>query len=469
MLKNSRKNKLMIIMGLVVAVSFVFASLSWAQESYSEEVVQKHLNKNPTWPTDIGPQKEFPNLRGKTIKIRVWSGVKDWLTVLKIMSIEFNKLYPEVNFELEPSWFGDKIVLENKTLASLVAGKGAPDITDSMIDRVGQYWRGAYRMLFPFPLKEEGLYDNYVAARLASYTAPDGKIYFLPGQNPVCVLYYNKDLFDEAGISMPISTWKDFAQEAKKITKDLDGDGKIDQWALGIQKDGIGAFQTLLLQHGGGFFDKNGKVTLDSEVAINTLKFYLDLVHKHKIAFPIANAYMAPGMAYYKESKVASHVSASWWGHYFLQTFAPELKGKWRVQALPVWEKGGCRTATWGGTGFAITLQSKYPEFVWQFLKYGWVSTQAHVRKFQITGDSAALIGFLKNSVPRELVDPYYGDQKIGRLWCELGLEIPPYYIFPLYTELYVELNDEFLDVLERKVTAEEYLHSVAEDIRAKM
>ena len=468
MLRNLKKNKVTIIVGLVITISFLLSSVSWAQLSYSEELVKKWLNENPTWPTDIGPQKEFPNLRGKTIKIRVWSGVKSALTLFKMASIEFNKLYPDVKFELEPSLFGDKTMLKNKVLASLVAGKGAPDIFSSEISYIGKFWL-ATSMLFPFPLKKEGLYDNYVAARLATYTAPDGKVYFLPSQNPVCGLYYRKDLFDEAGIFMPIKTWDDFVQVGKKLTKDLNGDGKIDQWALGVAKDHGGWFQQLLYQRGGGFFDKNGNVTVDSKIAINVLKFYVDLIHKYNIALPIANPFGAPGMAYYKKNKVASTFAASWWGYYFLQTFAPELKGKWRVQALPLWKEGGYPTATWGGTGFGIPLQSKYPEFVWQFLKYGWVSAQAQLRRVQIDHGTTAVKGASKDPILTERSDPYYGGQKIGKLWYELGLKIPPKYMFPLYTELSAEIDQNFMRVVEQKVTPEEFLHSIAEDIRAKM
>ncbi len=463
------KTKWMCTVGIVISICLIISGIGLSQESYSEEIVKKWINENPTWPSDVGPKKDFPNLRGKTIKIKAWSGVKDWLSILKMMSIEFNKLYPEINFELEPTWFGDKIVLENKVLAALVAGKGAPDIIDCMIQRTGQYWKGAYHMLFPFPLKEEGLYDNYVEARLKSYTGPDGKIYFLPGQNPVCVLYYRKDMFDEAGIATPIATWDEFLQQAKKLTKDVDGDGKIDQWALGVAKDHPGWFQQLLLQRGGGFFNKNGDVIIDNEIGVSVLKFYVDLIHKYKVALPIADAFMAPGMSYYKEGKVASTFSASWWGHYFLQTFCPEQKGKWRIQALPKWKEGGYRTATWGGTAFGVTMQSKYPEFVWQFLKYAWVSKQSQVRKFQITRDTTPVIGALKDPILMEVSDPYYGGQNVGKLWCELGLEVPPLYVSPMYTELDTLLTDNFVDVVEQKVAPREFLHSIAEDIRAKI
>ncbi len=45
-------------------------------------------------------------------------------------------------------------------------------------------------------------------------------------------LYYNLDLFEQAGITRPPRTYEEFMSAAKKLTVDKDGDGRPDQWGF---------------------------------------------------------------------------------------------------------------------------------------------------------------------------------------------------------------------------------------------
>jgi multiple sugar transport system substrate-binding protein len=55
----------------------------------------------------------------------------------------------------------------------------------------------------------------------------DGKTYALPYRNDSWVLFYNKDLFDKAGVAVPDGswTWDDYAAAAKKLSTNLKGAG----------------------------------------------------------------------------------------------------------------------------------------------------------------------------------------------------------------------------------------------------
>ncbi|MBN9376595.1 MAG: extracellular solute-binding protein, partial [Cellulomonas sp.] len=55
----------------------------------------------------------------------------------------------------------------------------------------------------------------------------DGKQYALPYRNDSWVLFYNKDLFDKAGVAIPDGswTWDDYAAAAKQLTTKLKGAG----------------------------------------------------------------------------------------------------------------------------------------------------------------------------------------------------------------------------------------------------
>ena len=83
-----------------------------------------------------------------------------------------------------------------------------------------------------------------------------------------------------------VETWDDFIAAGKKATRDLDGDGKIDQYAIVLDRRTESDYFSLLLQQGGGFFDEDGTVIIDNELAIETLEFFTALFNKHGIATP---------------------------------------------------------------------------------------------------------------------------------------------------------------------------------------
>ncbi|MEK7680738.1 MAG: extracellular solute-binding protein, partial [Patescibacteria group bacterium] len=74
----------------------------------------------------------------------------------------------------------------------------------------------------------------------------NGKIYGLPLSLDTMALYYNKDLFDKAGIPEPPKNWEEFQSAAKKLTKYDKKTGKILQFgaALGTGKN-IAGFDDL--------------------------------------------------------------------------------------------------------------------------------------------------------------------------------------------------------------------------------
>jgi len=88
-------------------------------------------------------------------------------------------------------------------------------------------------------------------------------------------LFYRSDWYEEAGLTPP-HTWQEWLDSSKKLTKDTDSDGKIDQYGiLAFMKyqDGEKFLFNLLASNDAFFFDKNGNVIINSERTIETLKF----------------------------------------------------------------------------------------------------------------------------------------------------------------------------------------------------
>ncbi|WP_420113875.1 ABC transporter substrate-binding protein [Pseudactinotalea sp.] len=73
---------------------------------------------------------------------------------------------------------------------------------------------------------------------LDSYVAEDGNTYAIPYRQDAWFLYYNKELFDEAGVDYPDGswTWDDYADAALTLADELDADGTYQHnWASAVQ------------------------------------------------------------------------------------------------------------------------------------------------------------------------------------------------------------------------------------------
>lgn len=99
-------------------------------------------------------------------------------------------------------------------------------------------------------------------------------LYGLPTYSDSLALYYNKDLFKEAGIENPPKTWKEFKDDVKKLTK-IDGKNNIIQsgTALGSGKNinrSSDILSLLVMQGGVQVIDSGGNININREVEINT-------------------------------------------------------------------------------------------------------------------------------------------------------------------------------------------------------
>ncbi len=138
----------------------------------------------------------------------------------------------------------------------------------------------------------------------------DGKIWGLPRAFSTKALYWNKDLFEEAGLDMPDGpqTFADVVAASKAI------DEKTDAKGLGIAAasfdNTMHQFLNWMYSNGGEVLDENGKVVFDSPEVIETLQFFKD-VAAYAQEGPIAydRAKLEP---LFQEGQIAMYVSGAW-------------------------------------------------------------------------------------------------------------------------------------------------------------
>ena len=117
-----------------------------------------------------------------------------------------------------------------------------------------------------------------------------GKTYAIPFQRSTPVLYWNKDLFKEAGLDPdkgPVN-WQEMVDFAKKLTK-KDAAGNVTQWGIQIPTDGNTSwlFTGLTTSNGARLFTPDGKKTnfADPKV-VEALQYLIDLSKAHGVQPP---------------------------------------------------------------------------------------------------------------------------------------------------------------------------------------
>jgi len=114
-----------------------------------------------------------------------------------------------------------------------------------------------------------------------------GKTWGIPFQRSTIVLYWNKEMFKEAGLdpNRAPQTWQEQLQYAQKLTK-RDGSGNVTQWGIQIPSSGFPywLFQALAIENGVNLMNEAGTQTYyDRPEVIGALGYWVDLARKHKV------------------------------------------------------------------------------------------------------------------------------------------------------------------------------------------
>ena len=114
-----------------------------------------------------------------------------------------------------------------------------------------------------------------------------GKTWGIPFQRSTIVLYWNKEMFKEAGLdpNRPPANWKETVDYGQKLTK-RDASGKVTQWGVQIPSSGFPywLFQALAIQNGVNLMNAAGTETYyDKPEVIAALQYWVDLARKDKI------------------------------------------------------------------------------------------------------------------------------------------------------------------------------------------
>lgn len=296
------------------------------------------------------------------VKVAFWGSPLE-IELISSTINNWQKSHPDIEVKLEHIPFGSYV---SKILTE-IAGRSAPDIVAAEVEMFVSFAdKDIFVDLKPFIDKDKSFsLDDFFPEVVDRYTV-DGKIFGIPRDTaPIACVYYNKRLFDEAGVPYPTDDWdwNDLLDKAKKLTK-VDKDGKIIQY--GFYSD---IWYNFVLATGGKIVNDvkhPTKCLLNSPESIEGLQFLVDLSHKYKVS-PTSSTFRNLGLGViqmFMMQRVAMFHSGIW-----ETPMARKIKEfEWDVAMFPKGPTGIRRFAT-GGTAYGILKTAKYPEEAWEVLK----------------------------------------------------------------------------------------------------
>lgn len=243
----------------------------------------------------------------------------------------FEKANPDITVKTTHFPYAD---YRTKVAAAIPAGEG-PDVVQLFYGWLNDYVEA--KLIQPLPASE------FPPAKIEEEFFPmvkamkRGDNYMaLPTAVRSLALFYNKRLFEKAGIENPPATLDEFVEAAKKITE-RDGAGNIT--TVGITTGMTGQdhhwFREGLVRQFGGdpYTDTYTKVNYNTDAGLAALQFYTDLEDKHGVT---KLGFMDEAQAAFKAGRAGMHIDGS-----FRIGALNKVRGlKWGVAELPAGPDG---------------------------------------------------------------------------------------------------------------------------------
>jgi len=295
-----------------------------------------------------------------SLSLSVWGSDLDSQVYQNRLDL-FHAQNPNITVELVyiPSDYSQKV-------QTMIAGGTSPDIIEISEDVHSYSSKGQIIPLNDF-VASSGLDLTARYGETGGLTGAysmNGNLYAMPDRGGALILYYNKDMFDAAGLDYPTKdwTWVEFLAAAQALTL-RDGDTVTQYgWAAGGWWPW---WMSFIYMNGGAVLNENGQPVVNTPEAVEAIQFYNDLVYTYKVA-PSPEDYANLGTnspdPLFAQGKVAM-ATTGFWGIGGLQ----EAAFNWDI--APLFKNTQNATVIFG-SGFAISKDCQNPEAAWKVIEF---------------------------------------------------------------------------------------------------
>ena len=290
-----------------------------------------------------------------TLKMTVWGGDVDKASYQQRVDM-LEKAHPEIKVDVQliPS---DQY---EQKVQTMIAGGDGPDIMQ-VAEGVNVY--SSKNQIVPLDdyVEKAGLDLDQRFGPVGTLYSYEDQVYAIPDRSGAMIVYYNKDLFDAAGVDYPTADWTQ--EDAQAAMEKLTVPGK--QWGYG----GAGwwaQWWSFAYQNGGQIIDDSGAPTANTPQVAEALQWANDLTFSDHVV-PTAAEYadMGPDMGgdpAFAAQKVAMNTTGFW-------AIGGLLESDFNWDIAPMWQ-GDDQAVSAFGSGLAISRDSENPDDAFTAIDY---------------------------------------------------------------------------------------------------
>jgi multiple sugar transport system substrate-binding protein len=298
------------------------------------------------------------------IRFATWDNAED-LDNQQALVDRFNETHTDIQVILEA--YGDNF---DTKIAANMGSNDAPDVM--YMWNYPSYYEGL-EILDPYIDREGPSFRSNYYEAMWPYNSVGGVVYGIPVGYTTHVLYYNKDMFDAAGIGYPTKDWtyNDVYAASKAITEHYN-DGSTRGYVFPLQYDPYD-FEMYLWSNGTSFVNSEGKT-----------KGYLDSPQSVEV-FSLFQKMEADGYAIAAENYGTSAMTS--------RNAAMFVNGSWPIAQLneaginfgvaeiPHWGSGPS-VSILSSSGLAMSKSSAHKDAAWEFIKF-WTGEEANIERIE--------------------------------------------------------------------------------------
>jgi sorbitol/mannitol transport system substrate-binding protein len=293
------------------------------------------------------------------------------MVVMQALSRKFE----EANPDIELRWVVlEENVLRQRTTTDISSQGGQFDVLT-----IGSYETPIWaRRDWLTPLDQLGAsYDvDDLLKPVREGLSQNGKLYAVPFYAESSMLYYRRDLFEKAGITVPEQpTYPQIGEWASKIHDPANGVYGVCLRGKPGWGENMGFLSTLVNTFGGRWFDMNWQPTIDTPAWKDAVGFYVDLLNKYGPPGASSNGFNE-NLALFSTGKCGMWVDATVAAGLLSNPKESQVYDKVGFARAPIEEYPNGSNWFWAWA-LAVPKTSKSPEAAQKFI--GWATSKEYI------------------------------------------------------------------------------------------
>ncbi|WP_081655509.1 ABC transporter substrate-binding protein [Halopiger goleimassiliensis] len=361
----------------------------------------------------------------------------------------------DVEFDIQELGYDE---LHDSQQASIASGSGGPDI-------------GAYEGRWTNQLvgtgglvNLENQIDQETEDAMVDWTwdmvsddTGDGR-YGLPIDIAPVVTFYNREIYDEIGITPEdIETYDDFIEYADELPEDANwmgiGSGVL-EWR----------WEMLLRQQGGEAYDEEGNLMINTEETRRAAEIIKELYDTGTATD--TEEFTEPWVTGLQENRIATVTSGAWMAGSLIDT-VPDMEGQWGIHRPPAVTEGGNRATNHGGSNLIIPAHKDEETIAraWDFMEFALTNEE----QMMTIAREAGIFPPLEATYDDEWWEQeqeFFGGDTYEEI-VDLATEIPTMRMISDHREVYERMGDFIADYVNDGYDSAEEMAADAEETLA--